>query len=103
MAGVKGRSGRKDKDFAEAIRLAANTEDAATRKRKLRLIAEKVVDLALAGESWAVQTVADRLDGKPAQEQSVTIDDRRDLIDYTDVELTELLRSSTEANKVASH
>jgi hypothetical protein len=42
-------SGRpKEKAFADALRLAVNAE-------------------AMAGDSWAVQQVADRLDGKPAQ------------------------------------
>jgi hypothetical protein len=94
MAGVKGKSGRKDKDFADAIRLAANTEDPATKKRKLRLIAEKVVELALNGESWAVQQVADRLDGKPAQDTTVTIDDKRDATDWSRAELVSFINDA---------
>ncbi len=35
--------------------------------KKLELIANKCVDQAVAGESWAVKEVGDRLDGKPAQ------------------------------------
>ncbi len=35
--------------------------------KKLELIANRCVDQAVAGESWAVKEVGDRLDGKPAQ------------------------------------
>lgn len=74
MAGVKGRSGTnkgKDKQFADMIRLAVNEEDPVRKIRRLRLIADKVVDLAVSGESWAAQMVADRLDGKPVQQMEV--------------------------------
>ena len=94
MAGVKGRSGTnrgKDKPYTDAIRLAVNAADTVTGKRKLRLIAEKVVDLAVAGESWAVQQVGDRLDGKPAQESTVTLDDKREASDWTRDELVAVL------------
>jgi hypothetical protein len=33
----------------------------------------KVVAEAIKGESWAVHMVADRLDGKPAQESALTV------------------------------
>jgi hypothetical protein len=35
--------------------------------RKIRRIAEKLVDCALNGEPWAIAQVADRIDGKPTQ------------------------------------
>lgn len=38
---------------------------------RLRSTAEKLLDLAAAGESWAVKELADRLDGKPAQAHTV--------------------------------
>ena len=73
MAGVKGRSGKpKDKLFADMIRMAVN-ETTPDGVRKIRKIAERVTDLAVAGESWACQMIADRLDGKPAQEATVTV------------------------------
>ena len=37
-------------------------------------LAKKVIDLALAGEQWAVQEIACRLDGKPAQSIELTGD-----------------------------
>src|SRR5262249_51300093 len=53
---------------AEAVRQAALDVDPVTKKRKLRLIAEKAVALAVKGEAWAVQHIADRLDGRAATE-----------------------------------
>ena len=39
---------------------------------KLRRAADQLLDLAAAGEPWAVREIADRLDGKAAQ--SVTVE-----------------------------
>ncbi len=55
-----------DKKFREALDLAVN-EQTAEGFKKLRLIAEKLTDCAIAGEGWAVTTVRDTLDGKPPQ------------------------------------
>lgn len=43
---------------------------------RLRGCAEKLLDLAAAGEAWAVRELADRLDGKANQSVSVEIRDR---------------------------
>ncbi len=40
--------------------------------KRLRGAVEKLLDLAESGEQWAVQMLADRLDGKPAQAVAVT-------------------------------
>lgn len=70
MAWKKGQSGNpaggpKDKAFATALRMVVN-EDDGTGTKKLRRLAEKLVDEALNGEGWAMCQIADRLDGKPA-------------------------------------
>lgn len=104
MAGVKGRSGTnkgKDKAFTDALRLAVNETDKETGFRKLRLIAGKLVECALKGESWAVQQVADRLDGKPAQDTTVTIDDKRDAIDWSRDELVAFLNDARNGRRGA--
>lgn len=74
MAFEKGSSGNpggrpKEKLFADALRLAINEEAEidGVKTKKLRVIADRLVKEAMAGESWAIQQVADRLDGKPAQ------------------------------------
>lgn len=94
----KGKSGNpggrlKEKAFTDALRLAVNRQDDDGRK-KIVLLAEKLVDCALAGEGWAMQQVADRLDGKPAQESTVILDDKRDATDWTRDELVSFLRDA---------
>jgi hypothetical protein len=69
--GVSGNPGGRpaEKAFADAVRIAVNREGPDGRK-KLMMLAEKLVDAALAGEGWAFQQIGDRLDGKPAQDNS---------------------------------
>lgn len=98
MAFEKGSSGNpggrpKEKAFADAVRFAVNRE-AGDGRKKLLLLAEKLIDCALEGEGWAMQQIADRLDGKPAQESTVTIDDKRDATDWTRDELVAFLRDA---------
>ena len=71
MAWKKGQSGNpgrrpREKPFLDALRVALN-EEGDDGQRKLRTIAARLVDAAVAGESWAIQHVADRLDGRPTQ------------------------------------
>jgi hypothetical protein len=75
-----------DKQFRNALQLAVNEEDARG-KKKLRAIAEKLVEQAMAGEGWAIEQVASRLDGKPAQEISVDASVSHELASLTDAEL----------------
>lgn len=96
MAGVKGRSGTnkgKDKPWADALRLAVYREDAEGKRRLLR-IAEKCAEAAEAGDMQAIKEIGDRLDGKPAQESTVTIDDKRDSTDWTRAELVAFLNDA---------
>lgn len=74
MAFEKGTSGNpggrpKEKLFADALRIAINEDHEidGVKTKKLRVIADRLVKEAMAGEPWAIQQVADRLDGKPAQ------------------------------------
>lgn len=68
----KGQSGNpggrtKDKPFTDALRLAVNSAAKRGDKKKLRLLAEKLVARALEGDVTALKEVADRLDGKVPQ------------------------------------
>jgi len=98
MTFVKGKSGnplgRKldNKPFAEALRLelAAVGSD----QKALRNIARNLIKLAggdgpqpEGGGLAAIMAIADRLDGKPAQDSTVTIEKR----DATDWSLSELV------------
>ena len=72
MAFQKGQSGNpggqpKEKPFLAALNRAIVQKEG----EQLRVAAEKVLELAAAGEQWAVQFVADRTDGKPSQQQNV--------------------------------
>jgi hypothetical protein len=60
--------GAKSKRFYAALDRAIVQEDG----KRLRDAAEKLLDFAAAGESWAIQQLADRLDGKPAQQVALT-------------------------------
>lgn len=98
MAGVKGRSGTnkgKDKPFTDALRLEIAA--AGENHKALRLIAKNLIDLAQKAELAAlpaINAIADRLDGKPAQESTVTIDDKRDATDWTRAELVAFLSNA---------
>lgn len=75
MAGVKGRSGTnkgKDKPWADALRLTVFKDDAEGKRRLLK-IAETCALAAEGGDMAAIREIGDRLDGKPAQEQNVTV------------------------------
>jgi len=75
---------KSDKRWREAITLAV-LEPGERGVRKLRTIAEKVVELALGGEQWAVQEIGDRLDGK--SHQSVAVRDETDASTMSEAQL----------------
>ena len=77
MAWKKGQSGNPlgrlpgEKQFADQLRIVlAEPVDKNDPKsvRKLRRIAEKLVECAMKGEGWAISQVADRIDGKATAE-----------------------------------
>ena len=77
MAWKKGQSGNPlgrlpgEKQFADQLRIVlAEPVDKNDPQsvRKLRRIAEKLVECALNGEPWAICQVADRIDGKATAE-----------------------------------
>jgi len=57
----------KEKSFANMLNIAISQDGKKPGTTKLRDIAEKLVEAALDGESWAIQMVADRTDGKVPQ------------------------------------
>lgn len=67
----------KIKRFLAALERAITQGDG----QKLRDAAEKLLEKAADGEPWAVQMLADRLDGKAVQSVEVSGDERRDLFD----------------------
>ena len=78
MTFVKGQSGNPhgrtgEKTFTNELRAALNVTDPKTKRRKLAQVVGKLVDKAIEGEGWAIQMISDRLDGKPAQETTLTV------------------------------
>lgn len=79
MTFIKGKSGNpggrvKEKPFLEALKMALNSDPD---RMKLRKIADKLISEAIKGEAWAVNMVADRLDGKALQIVDATVTDER--------------------------
>ncbi len=78
MAWEKGKSGNpegrpKERPFLDALRIALAEQDPVTQKRRLRKIADKLVEAAEEGQPWAIKEVMDRVDGKPAQTADVNV------------------------------
>lgn len=75
MAGKPGRSGtnkNQDKPWKEALMLAVN--ERMGDKKKLRLLADKLVSKALEGDVQAIREIGDRIEGKPTQAIDATMD-----------------------------
>lgn len=70
------RGPKSDKIWSDAVRRAVlrRLENVEGKPQKIERLADKVVDMALDGDIAAVKEVADRLDGKPAQQQILTGD-----------------------------
>jgi len=76
---------RKERRFYAALERAVLQDDG----KKLRAAAEKLLDNAAAGEPWAINALADRLDGKPGQ--TIDMNVQREVRDYSAEELLERL------------
>jgi|SRR6185312_9059992 NADPH-dependent ferric siderophore reductase len=95
MAGRPLGAVNKDKPFADALRMELAA--AGDNHKALRAIARNLVGLALMDTKDAlpaINAIADRLDGKPAQESTVTLDDKRDATDWSKSELVALLNDA---------
>jgi len=77
------------KPFLDALNRAIAQDNG----KRLRNAAEKLLTAADAGEPWALQMVADRLDGKPKQQTELTGKDGKDLFEGT-VATADKLRES---------
>jgi hypothetical protein len=61
--GQLGNDNHKGKVWNDALRVAIKSDDGL----RVRLAAEKLIDLAADGTPWAIKELADRLDGKSIQ------------------------------------
>jgi hypothetical protein len=88
-----GRSG--EKIFTDALRLELNRIDPndKEKRKKVNRLAEKLVECAIEDkQAWAFQQIADRLEGKPVQVVDATVDDNRTIDQFSDAELSAILR-----------
>ena len=83
MAWQKGQSGNplgpQQRPWRDALRTALNTDDPATKRKKLLLLADKLVDLALAGDVQAIREIGDRIDGRAIQQIDASLSPTDDL------------------------
>jgi hypothetical protein len=88
-----GRSG--EKIFTDALRLELNRIDPndKEKRKKVNTLAEKLVECAIEDkQAWAFQQIADRLEGKPVQVVDATVEDHRTVHQFSDAELSAILR-----------
>jgi hypothetical protein len=95
--GISGNPGGKSREkiFTDALRLELNRVDPQDKdkRKKINRLAEKLVECALVDkQAWAFQQIADRLEGKPVQVVDATVDDHRTVHEFSDAELTAILR-----------
>jgi Family of unknown function (DUF5681) len=89
-----GRSG--EKIFTEALRVELRRVDPKDKQKrqKLNVLAEKLVECALKDkQAWAFQQIADRLEGKAVHPLERREDDRTEISQFSEAELTAMLRS----------
>lgn len=94
MAGRPLGAENKDKPYREALRRAIARAEDADKPHTLDRIADRHLMDAAGGDMQAIKELADRIDGRPAQESSLTIDDKRDASDWTRSELVAFLNDA---------
>ena len=71
MAAPKGNknASRKNREYRNALLRSLKQYEGAgvSRGEAMRKITDKLVELALEGEPWAIKEIAERVDGKPCQ------------------------------------
>jgi hypothetical protein len=88
-----GRSG--EKIFTDALRLELNRIDPTDKEKRKKVykLAEKLVECAIEDKQpWAFQQIADRLEGKAAQQIDHNVVDNREISEFSDAELSAILR-----------
>lgn len=99
MAFTKGTSGNpsgrvKTKEFTDMLRLAVLEIHPETKLKKLRVIANKLADLACEGDVAAIREIGDRLDGKSIASVDITTR-HADPRDVPDSELIDIATGSS--------
>lgn len=105
MAFKKGQSGNPggrstEKLIGDQMRLMINEMDKERGKKRLRCLLEKIYGEAMNGEGWAMAQIFDRIDGKPAQESTLTVRRQR-ATELEDDELADIAVGSGEGTAEA--
>jgi len=79
----------REKKFLAALERAIAQDD----KDRIRKGIEKVLDFYAEGEQWAVEFVAERLDGKPTQQLDMRVE--RPIRELSDDELADIATSGS--------
>lgn len=83
--GQSGNPGGRAKARPAKTALMMELSSAGDNVKELREIMRQVIEQAKAGEAWAVQFIADRLDGKPSQQVDLNVEDGRDFEDQDEL------------------
>ena len=78
-----------------ALRLELNRIDPKDKekRKKVNKLAEKLVECAIEDkQGWAFNLIADRLEGKAAQQIDHNVVDNREISEFSDAELSAILR-----------
>lgn len=79
---------QREKKFLSALERAVAQDNG----KKLRDAADKLLDAAAAGEPWAINALADRLDGRPTQQVDMNV--RREPKELSDADLANIASGS---------
>jgi hypothetical protein len=92
IGSLRGIHFRTSKRWSAPPRSGGRRRSSLTRA-SINKLAEKLVECAIEDkQSWAFQQIADRLEGKPVQVVDATVDDYRTVQEFSDAELTAILR-----------
>ena len=104
--GISGNPGGRSgvKIFSDALRLELNRIDPSDKmkRKKVNKLAEKLVRCALDGEGWAFNMIAARLEGKAAQQIDHNVVDNREISEFSDAELSAILRKRVDVEPIES-
>jgi hypothetical protein len=92
------------KGITDALRLEVNRTDPKNPdRRKINALAEKLVECAIEDkQGWAFQQIIDRLEGKAVQPVARSIEDYTDIRQFSDAELTAIMRGRLKVVSVES-
>jgi hypothetical protein len=96
MSAPKGNNNAaKAKEWRDALMWALENYKGCEKGKALRLIGEKLIEMAMAGDIQAIKEVADRVDGKPAQTIHADLTHFHEASDLSDAALENIATGSS--------